>query len=207
MGYTKLKTRHVAQISVLQFLRRHRNTYYWTFTVCERLEDKCEALRRAKPFFDLVARRGGSYLAFWELQHRGAWHLHLLTDARFDVTWLRPWMMERGWGPQMFVKWVSAGNEGAVRLARYLTKYLTKSLDECPRKKAFSGSRDARAGTIGFQWTPDTNPSAYFFYYGRQLFFELYGRQPKFTEFREVMRLGYEAVEWAAVDPWSEPPG
>jgi hypothetical protein len=239
MGYSKLKTRHVAQVSVQQFIWIHPNAYYWTFTVHDKVEDKAEALRRAKPLFDLIGRkectalvcgklvrRRCTYLAFWELQKRGSWHLHLLTSAFLDVNELRPWMVDRGWGPQMRVERVAVNHSvryehgwgagalgvanvgnGGARLARYLTKYLTKSLDECPRKKAFSGSAAAKVGSIGFQWTPETNPNAYFFYYGRQLFYELYGRQPKFTEFREVCRLGYEATEWASRDPWSDPPG
>jgi hypothetical protein len=239
VGYSKLKTRHVAQVSVQQFLWVHPVTYYWTFTVHEILEDKVEALRRAKPLFDLIARRTGlseragqvtrergTYLAFWELQKRGSWHLHLLTDVFLDVNWLRPWMVERGWGQQMRVEQVKVNHShsytrdyaagglgvanvgnGGRRLANYLTKYLTKSLDELPRKKAFCGSAAAKVGTIGFQWTPETNPYAYFFFYGRQLFFELHGRQPNFREFRYVCRLGYEAVEWFDRDPWTDPPG
>lgn len=239
MGCCKLKTLHVAQVSVQQFIWTHPSTYYWTFTIHEAVTDKNVAMHRAKPLFDLIgrkteivqmagetSRRPGSYLAFWELQQRGSWHLHLLTGVFFDVNWLRPWLVERGWGPQMRVERVQvchvakvepgrhttpfgvAGvTNGGARLARYLTKYLTKSLDDVPHKKPFSGSAAAKCGSIGFQWTPETNPYAYFYYYGRQLFVELYGRQPAFTEFREVTRLGYEAVDWASRDPWSDPPG
>jgi hypothetical protein len=241
MAYTTLKTREVASISVQQYLWTRPDTYYWTFTIHEAVTDKDVALSRAKPLFDLIRRRqelrqyadkptqwyGGSYLAFWELQQRGSWHLHLLTGCRFDVNWLRPWLVERGWGQQMRVEWVhvshaapitkygcplgvaNVGNGGA-RLARYLTKYLTKSLDEVPGKKAFNGSREARAGTTGFCWMPGVNPAAYFFYYGRELFVQLYGRQPRLwgwnTELQHVMRLGYEAVEWWIRDPWTDPP-
>jgi hypothetical protein len=235
---SRLKTKHVAQVSVQQFLWRHPCTYYWTFTVHEVLEDKTEALKRAKPFFDLIGRRQGwwstpqrgpykdhgCYLAFWELQKRGSWHLHLLTNVFFDVNWLRPWMVERGWGKQMRVESVQVANSfiedgaycgcagphtspGGSRLARYLTKYLTKSLDDCPGKKPFSGSAGAKMGTVGFAWCPEVNPYAYFFYWGRWLFCSLYGRPPKFTEFREVMRLGYEDCDWRNVDPWMDPPG
>lgn len=242
MGYSKLKTRHVAQISVQQFVWAHPNVYYWTFTIHENCTDKLQAMRLAKPLFDLIARRTqtrlipstadeghmqvsrerGSYLAFWELQKRGAWHLHLLTGVLLDVNWLRPWMVKRGWGQIMRVERVTVAHAftqesvnqalgphtsgGANKLARYLTKYLTKSVDDCPGKKGFTASQAAKVGSIGFQWMPDINPNAYFFYYGRQLFFQLYGRQPKFTEFRHVCRLGYEATEWASRDPWADPP-
>lgn len=248
MRSSKLKTRHVASVSVQSFLWRHPSTYYWTFTVHEVLEDKEEAMRRAKPLFDRIARRTGltwipsgnkpghnsqvalpgEYLAFWELQKRGSWHLHLLTSVYFDVCELRPWMVARGWGQQMRVELVrvthcvtqSAGQEtrasamgvanvgnGGGRMANYLMKYLTKSLDDFPRKKAFNGCAAAKCGTVGFCWTPETNPYAYLWFHGRQLFFELHGRQPTFREFRYVTRLGYEAVAWFDKDPWMEPPG
>lgn len=169
----------------------------------------------------------GEYLAFWELQKRGSWHLHLLTSVYLDVNWLRPWMVSRGWGPQMRVELVKVSHgfvtpldgkpdfrtfgphtsSGAHRLANYLTKYLTKSLDDVPGKKPFSGSAAAKCGTVGFCWMPEVNPYAYFFYWGRLLFFDMHGRSPKFHEFRHVMRLGYEDCGWAAIDPWSDPPG
>jgi hypothetical protein len=234
---SRLKTKHVAQLSVQQFIWRHPSTYYWTFTVHEVLEDKSEAMRRAKPFFDLVGRRQGlsrlasgevrrtegEYLAFWELQKRGSWHLHLLTSVWLDVNWLRPWMVARGWGQQMRVELVKVGHgytesgsgtqalgphtsSGAGKLARYLTKYLTKSLDDVKGKKPFSGSCAAKAGTVGFAWCPEVNPYAYLFYWGRKLFFDLYGHPATFRDFRHCMRLGYETCNWQNVDPWMEPP-
>ena len=54
---------------------------------------------------------------------------------------------------------------------------------------------------------PDVNPYGYLFYWGRSLFFELHGRQPRFVEFRYVMRLGYQDLGWANFDPWLESPG
>lgn len=240
VGYTTLKTREVASVSVQQFLWTRPDTYYWTFTIHEAITDKDVAMARAKPLFDLLRRRfemrcyagardryPGSYLAFWELQKRGSWHLHLLTGVHLDVNWLRPWMVERGWGQQMRVEWVRVVNRapitkygcplgvanvgnGGAKLARYLTKYLTKSLDEIPRKKAFNGSREARFGTTGFSWMPCVNPAAYFFHYGRELFWALHHRAPRLFGFnddsRYVMRLGYEAVEWWLRDPWTDPP-
>lgn len=236
MAYTRAKTKYVAAKSVEQFLLRHPCSYYWTFTVHELLEDKEEALRRAKPLFDLIGRKEGwsrvrgevvktrgEYLAFWELQKRGCWHLHLLMSVWLDVNWLRDWMVKRGWGQQMRAERVGGSCHvtqgtgqvsawGAGRLSRYLTKYLTKSLDDVPRKKPFSGSAAAKIGTVGFQWSPwEQDPTAYFWYYGRQLFVELYGHQPKVFGFdnqlREVLRLGYEATGYKDFDPWLDPPG
>jgi hypothetical protein len=47
-------------------------------------------------------------------------------------------------------------------------------------KKPFSCSSAARAGTIGFSWMPDENPLSYFYYYGRQLYFDLHGHPAPF---------------------------
>jgi len=225
-------------VSVEQFLWRHPSTYWWTFTFADCLEEKSVAMKRAKPFFDLVARRTGlsrggdsiektkgEYLSFWELQTRGAWHLHVLVSCFFDVNWLRPWMVKRGWGQQMRVEFVRVSHtmsssewsggqapgphtsHGASKLGRYLTKYLTKSVDDVKGKKPFSGSYSAKAGTVKFSWLPEQNPYAYWFYWGRGVFFDLYGRPANFRDFRHVMRLGYEACDWVALDPWTEPPG
>jgi hypothetical protein len=241
LGYSRLKTKHVAAVSVQNFLWRHPTTYYWTFTVHEVLEDKAEAMSRAKPLFDLIGRKTGlsragdgpakktqgEYLAFWELQKRGSWHLHLLTSVYLDVNWLRPWMMARGWGQQMRVELVrvpfrdgldTEGNRwyagvantrgnGGLRLARYLTKYLSKSFCDVPGKKPFSGSAAAKSGTIGFAWCPEVNPMAYLYYWGRKLWFELYGTAPRFDQIGAVCRLGFEDCDWASVDPWMDPPG
>jgi hypothetical protein len=87
-----------------------------------------------------------------------------------------------------------------------LTKYLTKSLDDVKGKKPFSGSCSAKAGTVGFCWESGVNPYAYFFYYGRQVFFDLYGHLPTFRDYRHCMRLGYESLDWVSLDPWIDPP-
>lgn len=153
------KTAFIAEQSVRQFFLQHRVVYYWTFTIADCCTKKSEAERRFKPFKDLIRRRGKEMLEFWELQKRGAWHVHLVTDAYLDVNWLRPWMMERGWGPQMKVKrvqskgvwvqdrgWVPDEREVAG-LVRYLVKYLLKCIresDEAPaafgHKKVFGGA-------------------------------------------------------------------
>lgn len=41
-------------------------------------------------------------------------------------------------------------------------------------------------------------------YYGQEFFVLLHGRQPKFLDTTEVIRLGVEATDWALVDPWWE---
>jgi hypothetical protein len=245
---SKRKTKLIAHLSVERFLWRHPECYYWTFTVAELVTDKAEAMKRAKPLRDLIARRTGitlvvgeerghtkltrtqgEYLGFWELQKRGAWHLHLLTSVFFDVNFLRPWMVARGWGPIMRVEKVRVSNcwkgsdpsvlgvagvaNSGHRLARYLTKYLTKTFSKEAEheeplrgKKAFCASAVAKIGTVGFSWTPDTEPTAYLYYWGKRLFIQLYGRWPTFREFRLCVRLGYEDLQWWNFDPFMEPP-
>jgi hypothetical protein len=135
------------------FLVANPVTYYWTFTfhACE--PDRASALRRFKPFRDLVARRGGQIHPFWELQQRGSWHVHCLINVYLDVNWLRPWMMNPrhgGWGQQMYVDRVFSFGRGEDRvwyythpvkrqptnLVNYLVKYLVKDLWEQKLAKA-----------------------------------------------------------------------
>lgn len=222
------KTLHIAQTSLARFFARHQTVYYWTFTFAECVSDKSLADHRWKPFEDLIKRRGGELLVFWELQDRGAWHVHCVTDVYLDVNWLRPWMMARGWGQMMKVKRVASRStwvpgRGWVRdereeekLVRYLLKYLTKCLRVVSafKKKAFGGSAAAKAGTTLFKWLPEEKPGAYLYYYGRQLYREIYGRVPVFSEvndfgafMRLLMQMGYEATGWCDVDPLWEPPG
>lgn len=249
MSYSRVKTKTVAIASVRQFCWNHPVVYWWTFTFNREVQDKAEADKCYKPFEDLVGRMegraykwgpggdrytvpcAGKLLNFWELQKRGCWHVHCLTNVRLDVNWLRPWMVARGWGPQMVVKVVSQGfpismedvneaykkgyselwvkfSQGGCRIANYLAKYLTKSwMDlEAKGKRLFTGSSDAICGSSSFSWTPETNPYAYLWSRGRELFWELFGRQPTFRDMRLVLRIGYEDTRWYLIDPLMEPP-
>lgn len=209
------KTLYIARRSLEQFFARHEVVYYWTFTFGEVVGDKGEANRRWKPFVDLVKRRGGDHLEFWELQERGSWHVHCVTDLYFDVKWLRPWLVKRGWGPQMVAKRVGSRRvwkDGAgwvrdereeERLVRYLMKYLTKCLCVAAtfKTKAFGSSARAKIGTTVFKWLPEIKPGAYLYYYGRQVFFDMFGAYPKLRDMGCVLRLGYESTGWCDVDP------
>lgn len=221
------KTRFIAEESLRNFFVSHPTVYYWTFTLVD-LCNKTEAERRFKPFKDLIARRGKEMLEFWELQERGAWHVHLVTDAYLDVNWLRPWMVARQWGPQMKVKRVQSprrwiAGEGWVLddreawgLVKYLLKYLTKCFREGStsmvaafgKKKVFGGTRGSRIGTTRFAWNPKLvgKPGAMFYHYGRQLFIELWGRKPVWKELWVVLSMGYELTDWESFDPFYQPP-
>lgn len=223
MGSSKAKTLHVAEVSIEQFFRTHSDVYFVTFTEPGRKEgeeywtkDQAEAC--LKPFRDLCSRRKISLLVVWERQKRGAWHPHCLTNKYLDVNWLRPWMMDRGWGPQMRLEWLTRHTKetyesgrktvehympGAQKVIRYLTKYLTKSSKEtsdAQHKKVFGGSADSKCGSTQFAWAPWVCAAPFLYAWGRSLFVQLYGRCPEFADMRHVIRLGVEDSGWADVD-------
>lgn len=212
------KSKHCACQNLRAFFGRHATVYYWTFTFAELLVDKAKAEERFKPLRDKIARMGGEELHFWELQKRGAWHVHLVTDVYLDVKELRPWMVERGWGPimkvirvQSPVRWVDG--QGWVRhqdaeekLIAYLVKYLTKAFRDGDRwKKPWGGSASARSWTTSFKWVPWINPGTWLYHWGREIFFQINGRLPRFSDVGACIMLGYFDSGWNNVDPWYFP--
>ena len=223
MAYCKRKTRFIAERSAEDFIRRNLNTYFWTFTEPHRPEGvfwtKTEAERAFKPFKDFLDRNGFEHLVFWERQSRGAWHPHVLVNGRLDVNKVRPFMVKRGWGPIMKVRWVRKDLDsthdgrgeviGPVRLVRYLVKYLTKAATDDlveARKKFFGGSARAKIGNVNFKWVPSVEPLSMLWFYGRQVWREAFGEYPTFKDFRHVVITGAEACNWLEKDPWWIPP-
>lgn len=224
------KALYIDQVSIERFLCRPGATWYWTFTFQENLRDKDVSEDRLKPLLDVIRRRGGDQVHVWELQKRGAWHLHMLVNIYLDVNWLRPFMVGRGWGPIMKGLQVQKGGNGhdtecPSKLLRYLVKYLTKGSQEqkkCQRgawfdsldpdratvagqtfkKKLFGGSRSAMVGNTLFKWVRWEKAGSYLYAVGRSLFWELYGRRPSIRDIHHVIRLGYEDSGWFDVDPW-----
>lgn len=161
------KTKFIAEASIERFFFKHRVVYVWTFTSRD-VVSKAVAEARFKPFKDLIARKGKEMLFVWELQARGAWHVHLVTDAFLDVNKLREFMVDRGWGPQMrvdriqsseplFVEghgWIWVGNDKnrVEKTVRYLCKYLTKGFrgyregDAVPDEILLWARRELEAG-------------------------------------------------------------
>jgi len=218
LSYSRAKSKFLAEQSLLHFIASHRDTYFWTNTFADETGgEHAVAVGRCKPLFDWLRRHGVDYLFFWELTKRGRWHLHWVCDRYIDVIWFRKWMMDRGWGQQMFVDrclyntcvrfepgrgWVHE-DSAAEKLVRYLTKYLTKSFGFSSHNvKVWGGPARCRMGTIQFKWCPWVNAKSYLFYYGKELFIRLYGRLPRFWQSDLVIRLGYEATGWGEVDPW-----
>jgi hypothetical protein len=231
MAYTKVKTRFIAETSIERFILSHRNVYFWTFTepgndagnVLRKLWTKTEAEKHVKPFCDLLRRRGAEFLLVWELQKRGSWHPHILEDVRLDVHDVRPWMMARGWGQQMRVEWVVRGGRafdkfGNLSTSQDLVGYLTKKLQSYllkartddavePRKKFFGGTHRSKVGTVKFAWNPWTDTAhSMLYYYGRNLFVELWQAPPSYRDLPIVMALGTEDRNWLDVDFLYEPP-
>lgn len=215
------KSLFIAQQSLTRFFARRDVVYYWTLTFAENLLDKAEAERRWKPIVDLIKRRGGEHLEFWELQERGAWHVHFVTDIYIDVVWFREWTVKRGWGPIMKVKAVRSPRrwnpdkhtwERDDRLEAGLIRYLLKYLTKCFRQtiafktKAFGGTVRSKVGNTHFKWVPEVHPGAYLYFHGRQLYQTLFGHGPTFEDLNFVIRLGYEATDWGSVDFLYEPP-
>jgi len=213
------------------FFRRHSVVYFWTFSEPGRHEGqahwtKDEAEAHFKPFRDLCARRHYSVLWVWELQKRGSWHPHCLVSGFFDVNWLRPWMMARGWGQQMRAERAErqqiqvSGRDGRGQwretlkgggaIISYLVKYLGKGFghvmsEGSKKKKLWGGTKTSKAGTTAFSWTPDSGrPGRFLFQAGRELFSQLIGRPPTFRDVAFVIRLGVEDTGWASFDPWWE---
>lgn len=213
------KTQFIAEQSILKFCATHRDVFYWTFTFADNVTEKLEAEKRFKAFRDLIKRRGGEELHFWEPQRRGSWHVHLLTDKYLNVVWLRQWMIDRGWGPQMRVERVASSahyvegkgwlsdNRAIKRLVWYLRKYLTKSLDDISdKKKPFGGSAVAKIGTTMFKWMITVSPYSYLYYYGSQSLHEVFGEWPSWLNIGLCIRLGYELTNYGDYDPFFVPP-
>jgi hypothetical protein len=171
------------------------------------LWEKDDAETALKPFRDLCRRRAIDCLVVWELQKRGSWHANVLVDRFLDVTWLRPWMVKRGWGPQMMAKHVQRDTQHGQQLSRYLCKrlswYLSKQFVEpvAKHKKIFEASASVKCGTIRFKWVPWEKAGAYLWAMGASLFRSLYGRAPRFKDMGHVIRLGVEDTGWVDVDP------
>lgn len=159
MGATKPKTRYLAEVSIVHFLRKHKVVSFITLTEPGRAEGehywtKDEAEARFKPLADRFRRERVEWLVFWERQQRGSWHPHILCSKRYWIGkrgegGMRDWLTVRGWGDQMKFRQVTAPvsmfrNEDSFgmspekrderlrgwRIVRYLCKYITKSIVE-----------------------------------------------------------------------------
>lgn len=105
--------------------------YFWTLTLPAWLApEPITAVRRIRKCFnklrEYLKRVYGSALRFicvLEFTERGVPHLHVLFDRYIDHSWMSETWRNLGAGQVVWVKKVTA-----FRIARYLSKYLTKDL-------------------------------------------------------------------------------
>jgi hypothetical protein len=121
--------------------------YFWTLTLPVGLApDPKTAVRRIRKSFNklrqYLRREFGEaprYICVLEFTKAGVPHLHVLFDRYIDHSWMSQSWADLGAG---FVVWVKRVT--AVKVARYLSKYLTKDLFESAPKgtRRITTSRD-----------------------------------------------------------------
>jgi len=108
-----------------------------TFTYRDNVENRERVLRDLERLRRMLARIGYSipYVAVLECQRRGAIHPHVAVRGFQDIRLLRRcWYQIVGPGQgQVNVKGPRPGSS-PVKLARYLSKYISKDLDSLPRE-------------------------------------------------------------------------
>ena len=108
-----------------------------TLTYRENVQDRIRTLEDQERFHRMLRRAGASisYVTVLEYQKRGAIHLHIAVKGFQDVRLLRRcWYKVVGNGQgQVNVRGPRPGSS-PVKLARYLSKYISKDLDALPRE-------------------------------------------------------------------------
>ncbi len=108
-----------------------------TLTYRENVQDRTRTLEEMERFHRMLKRAGASlqYVTVLEYQQRGAIHLHIAVRGFQDVRLLRRcWYRIVGDRQgQVNVKGPRPGSS-PVKLARYLSKYISKDLEALPRK-------------------------------------------------------------------------
>lgn len=161
MADTRRKTSYVTEIQLRAFLRHYLpNVWFLTFTLPGGGESlsKVEVMKMWKPVCDWLNRHGVIWVEVWQLQKRGAWHVHILVNQYCDVNQLRPFCVARGWGSQSpQADRVGAGSyrwQNPERLVKYLCRYLTRAMCEhVPARVRLTGGKAVtRCGTTKFHW-------------------------------------------------------
>lgn len=170
-GHTQFVLERSLEWFALKTWRSGGSLWFLTLTFSENITDLGEAWRRWKPAADWFRRKGISAVGAWQQQKRGAWHVHIVIDGRIDITLLREFLVDKGWGPFCNIKRVEkppAGlNEAQAALRRtigYISRYVKRDI------AAANGGPDAAAGrrvtvylcgtkkgTVRFNFTNDLN--------------------------------------------------
>jgi len=108
-----------------------------TLTYRENVQDRTRVLENMERFHRMLKRAGASlqYVTVLEYQKRGAIHFHIAVRGFQDVRLLRRcWYRIVGNGQgQVNVRGPRPGSS-PVKLARYLSKYISKDVDALPRE-------------------------------------------------------------------------
>lgn len=175
-----------------------------TLSFHENITSKAEAERR---WANLRARlrrqcpdlRG---VGVWQRQERGAWHLHMVFDREISVDWLRLSAVSCGFGPQMKLRWIQGARPGfrdmggAVRTARYITRYITRDErgeeDKGVRVVCFVKPKESRSANTHFGWASGMSQV---YRIGRGEYLNIFGELPRRENYDLVCRLGWELIE------------
>jgi hypothetical protein len=211
MRDSRPKTAYLVAVSVEWLLRRFQRCTFVTITAKECLADLHEAKRRFIPVANWFRRKNLVGVGVWQLQRRGAWHLHVLVSGRVEVAELRPFAVARGWGSQLNVKAVYAYKNRpetfalqVKRLGDYVSRYVTRDLSGNRGYQLVTYVGGARCGTVRFGWVGGV---AKVWRIGCEMFYEMFKRFPRWGDSEFVLRLGLECVwgqsgfEWVAEHP------
>lgn len=170
----------------------------------ENITSKAEAERR---WANLRARlrrhipdlRG---VGVWQRQERGCWHLHIVFDREISVDWLRTVALACAFGPQMKLRWIQGARPGfrdmggAVRAARYITRYITRDErgeeDKGVRVVCFVNPNESRSGSTRFGWASGMSQV---YRIGRGEYLNIFGELPSRHDYDLICRLGWELME------------
>lgn len=160
MRSTRRKTAHIVETTVKELVRKagQRHPILCTLTFAENLTDKAEARKRWKRLRERLVREWPDLkgCGVWQRQARGAWHLHLILNHSVAVQTLRDLATSCGWGLQMRLDYIG-GREGfrgksVASVCRYVTRYITRDLDEEDGGEHLTVWLNTKCGTTDFHW-------------------------------------------------------
>jgi len=121
-------------------------------------------MARWQPVSRKLRAKGVRGIGVWQRQKRGAWHLHCIFDRFLDVMWLRPFMVEVGWGQQMRLDLIrpppAAGGDYSARhcgneirnIVGYIARYITRDMQSEFGGQVVVRVGDVRQGNVKFAW-------------------------------------------------------
>lgn len=204
MGSSRGKTAFALECSIREMCRRDSRAISGSLTFRENVTDKEYASKCLRRLLARISRRYPKYrmCGVWELQDRGAWHVHYVGSAFIDVVWLRSAAVECGFGPQMKLQPVEPvdgfRHRGVDRAVDYCCKYLKEDLaGGCYGKGArlvFYHGPMSRAASTRFSWRGGFHR---LYRLGRALFSDVYGvvsQHELHSRVGLIIRMGWEQL-------------